>query len=103
MLNRGSYQWKIKSTQQIQKILTSQPDICFNSDVFEMCKLQWMLQLYPNGHLTPTNTTGDVGLFVKILIFPKSWKNILVHQTLICHETNTISYNMQRYQSSATS
>ena len=102
MMNRGSYQWKIRSAQQIQRILSAQPNSNIKSDVFEMCGLQWYLKLCPNGNPTTTAIPGSVGLFVKLLIFPKEWQYILVHQTLICQETNTVSHHIVKYNLSAT-
>ena len=67
-----------------------------------MCGLQWYLKLCPNGNPTTTVIPGNVGLFVKLLIFPKEWQYILVHQTLICQETNTVSHHIVKYNLSAT-
>ena len=97
MMNRGCYEWKIKSNQQIQAILSSPPDVAVNSDVFEMCGLQWMMKLYPNGNSNSSITPGNVGLYVKLLRFPKEWRYILIHQTLICHQTNTVSYHTVKF------
>ena len=98
MLTRGSYQWNISSAQQIQRILSAQPDFLFNSDIFEMCGLQWMIQLYPNGSTNGQITTGNVGLFVRLLTFPDKWKYIVMHQTFICNQTNTVSHHINKYQ-----
>ena len=36
LMDRGSYQWKIKSAQRIQSILNAQPNYFLYSDVFKM-------------------------------------------------------------------
>ena len=97
MMNRGSYQWKISSAQQVQRILTAQPDSCLNSDVFEMSGLQWMIELYPNGRSATPMAAGNVGLFIKLLVLPKEWRYVLLQATVICHETNTIGHHIFKY------
>ena len=102
MMNRGSYQWKITSAQQIQRILSAQTDFHFNSNVFEMCGLQWIMKLYPNGNTAGTVVAGEVGLFVRLLMFPCNWESILIQATITCHETNTVSHHIVRYKSDST-
>ena len=100
MMNRGCYEWKIQ--KQIQAILSSPANASINSDIFEMCGLQWMMQLYPNGNSNISITAGNVGLFVKLLRFPKEWRYILIHQTFICHQTNTVSHHIAKFENDET-
>ena len=103
MFNRGSYQWHISGVQQIQRLLSAQPDSTFNSDLFEISGIQCMIMLCPNGYSNGPISAGNVGLYVKLLSFPKSWKYILVHQTLICKQTNTVSHEIGKYRKAAAS
>ena len=98
MMHRASYQWKIQNTQQLNNILSSPPNFCFNSDIFEMSKFKYILQLYPNGNNGSNVPPGDVALYAKILSFPPTWRNIIVQQTLFCHETNTKYHCIKNYQ-----
>ena len=97
MFNRGSYEWKISGTQQIQRILSAQPNAKFNSDIFEMSGLQCMMQLYPNGNSDASITAGNVSLFLRLLSFPKNWEYIIIHRTTICKETNTAHQGIVKY------
>ena len=85
MMYRGSYQWKIKNPNYLKCVLSSQPNEVFNSNVFEICKLKWMIKLCPNGY---QNTNGFM-LYVSLLTMPKSWKSIFVQQTILFHETKS--------------
>ena len=98
MIYRGSYQWNITDQQSVHGILTAQQDQCFTSDVFEMSKLKWTMKLYPNGNTDANSPLGQFDLFVEILSMPVSWSYILVQQTLYCHESDTIYYYIQKYQ-----
>ena len=97
MMHRGSYQWEIKDTHHLQQVLSSPTNFCFNSNVFEMSKCQYILQLYPNGNNHLNLPPGDVAIFAKILSIPSKWRRIMIQQSIICHETNTKYHCVQNY------
>ena len=98
MINRGSFQWKINDYQEIDEILSAQPNSVHNSNVFEISKLKWMARLYPNGESSGRLPAGHVGFAIKLLSLPLQWKAILIRQTLICHQTSTIFHAIKRYR-----
>ena len=89
MFDRGFAQWNITRNQQLRQILSAQPGAQFTSDIFSMCGMEWMMKLYPNSNIMWI--PGQINLCLQMIFFPSEWKQIIALQTLICHQTNTIS------------
>ena len=94
MMYRGSYQWKINSPAKLKCISSSQPDQVFNSDIFSISKLKWIITLHPNGTL---HQNGFL-VSVKLITMPSAWEYILIQQSIICHETNTKYHAIKSYE-----
>ena len=96
MMYRGSYQWNITDPQKLESILTAQQDQFFTSDIFEICKLKWLIKIYPAGYNGNPSTNG-FAVFVEILSMPKAWDYIIIQQSIICKEVDTVFHYIQTY------
>ena len=63
-LNSGRYTWNINDNDVIHKILNASNKQKFESKPFTLAKLQWMLELYPNGD--DIDAKGSVVVFFGI-------------------------------------
>ena len=100
MIHRGSYQWKINGSRKMEILLHTQPDSCYYSNSFEMCnKLRWRARLFLNGDSTQNIAAGHVVLMIDLSSLPPKWSSVLIQQTLICHEQNTVYHAITRYRS----
>eukprot|EP01084_Bolivina_argentea_P208219 355091_1 len=99
MMYRGSYEWKITNQKVIRSILSAQNDQKWSSNVFEIGKLPWVLNLFPNGHTATNTPQGQVAIYIEILSFPSSWKYLLMGTTIYCSEMgNKVTFTAQYEQ-----
>ena len=84
-LQQGTYKWKIKDEDTINKILKAKNGEKFKSDVFEIGKLEWRIILCPNG-LTSTNKDRFC-IYLRLLSMSDKWKYIILCQTISCKQT----------------
>ena len=93
MIYRGSYQWNITDPQSLASILTAQQNQGFTSDIFEMCKLKWLIKIYPAGN--SSNPNGFV-VIVENLLMPKAWDYIMIQLSIICKEADTVFHYIHK-------
>eukprot|EP01084_Bolivina_argentea_P314029 543900_1 len=96
IMYRGSYKWKITDSQLIENILSSQPTQFFRSDIFEIFKLQFLIQIYPNS--STTTNPGQFELYIHLLAMPTSFDNILVNLKINFIEFETKFITTVRYR-----
>eukprot|EP01084_Bolivina_argentea_P122549 217157_1 len=84
MIYRSSYEWIIHNLHQI---MSSQPTQAFTSDIFEVCKLKWIIKIYPNGDTAPK--ANHFLLFIHLLSMPATWSTLLVRIIITCKELDT--------------
>ena len=89
-LHEGSYTWEIEG-DLLQQMKNAKPKQELKSPIFQMCQLNWQLEVYPNGKRD--NDVGSFRLFLKLLSIPKDWKQIILSRRLQCLETGSIQTN----------
>ena len=76
----SSYKWTIDKTNILSQVLTSLNGDRFTSPVFEVGKLDWEIELFPNGDKQKRKGSFIVNL--KLLTLPTKWKEILICRTM---------------------
>eukprot|EP01083_Nonionella_stella_P181498 650401_1 len=75
MESSGTYTWRIVDANLIRKIRSAKcGDEFVSDDVFQVGKLNWMIELAPNGY--SEKSKGFCGVYAKLLGMPSSWKSI---------------------------
>ena len=93
------FMWKIDEESQpsISTLLSTRVGSKYCSSIFELCKLNWMIELYPNGYRE--DSRGAFKLYVQLLSMPdKACKNIIVCRTIECLESMTKITNICQYK-----
>ena len=83
--NCGHYEWKIKDTALIRKIMKAEAGEKIESPEFIMANLPWLLRLYPNGNRETAR--GNVNVVLKFVSMPLSIKEICFTYSLYIKET----------------
>ena len=86
-LNTGNFTWNIVNKDLIQNILNASNKKKFESKPFTIAKLQWILQLYPNGN--KEDNKGNVKVFLKLLAMPSGLDSIVFSRIITCNQTLT--------------
>ena len=84
MLTRGTFEWIIDNEilQQMKKAEQSQR---FPSKKFKISELDWLLDVYPCGNAD--DRVGNFEVFLRLLLLPRKWKDIILCFSLHCNET----------------
>eukprot|EP01083_Nonionella_stella_P050428 134136_1 len=83
MNHSGTFQWHIDDPTLINKILSAKCGDIFESDeVFQVGKLNWKIQLCPNG--ASERGKGYCGVGARLLEMPSSWKSIFCQLHIEC-------------------
>ena len=89
MMDNGRYIWNIKEMEIINKMFQSKIGEKYESSIFEIGKLKWILLAYPNGYNSVHY--GSFKLYLKLLsTIPVTWKNIIVCIRTKCQEINLL-------------
>eukprot|EP01083_Nonionella_stella_P149581 475323_1 len=83
-MDSGTYTWHIDKPSLVRRILSAKWKDEFTSDVFQIAKLNWMIELCPNGY--NKNDKGLCGVYAKLLGMPSSWRSIFCHFHAECPE-----------------
>eukprot|EP01083_Nonionella_stella_P068320 181313_1 len=86
-MNSGTYKWHIDDRSLVNKILSAQLKDKFDSNVFQVGKLNWKIRLYPNGY--SEESKGCCGVFSRLLGMPSSWKSIFCQLHIECAQMQT--------------
>eukprot|EP01083_Nonionella_stella_P050427 134132_1 len=85
MNHSGTFQWHIDDPTLINKILSAKCGDIFESDeVFQVGKLNWKIQLCPNG--ASERGKGYCGVGARLLEMPSSWKSIFCQFHIECRQ-----------------
>ena len=85
MLDNGIYTWRINKQSNLQRMLTAKIGEKFESPIFEISKLKWILYAYPNGYNLVHQ--GSFKLYLKLLSsIPTTWKNLIICIRTRCKE-----------------
>eukprot|EP01084_Bolivina_argentea_P058942 107583_1 len=82
MLHIGRYKWNISDHKRFKEMILACNKQQFVSDPFEIGKLKWIIQAYPNG--IDEDSIGLFDIFVKLLSLPQKWDHIIVRRTIEC-------------------
>ena len=85
--NEGLFEWKITDNKLIDAIKTAENKQNFVSNSFSVGKLEWQLELFPNGN--HDQRRGLFGVFLKCMELPSTWEYIFILRTIECKETNS--------------
>eukprot|EP01083_Nonionella_stella_P306423 1073257_1 len=90
MFGLNSFVWHIDDLKLMKQILSARKDM-FRSDLFQIAKLNWKIELFPNG-------LHGVGIRVSLLGMPFSWESIFSQLHIECPQIQnkmvfTHSYN----------
>ena len=83
---RGGNEWRLTNSDIMHQIRSSQPAQLFTSDTFDICKLKWMIHLYPNGD--SQQNANHFQLYIHLLSMPPKWRTLLVRIFINCKELN---------------
>eukprot|EP01084_Bolivina_argentea_P255964 430746_1 len=86
-INHGIYEWRITDPKLLKSIVSANNRAQFESSEFEIGKLKWKIELFPNGN--HEQRVGLFGVFLKCMKLPIDWKYILILRTIECKETAT--------------
>ena len=101
METSGSFCWKITNTNLINKILNANNGDEFVSDIFKIAKLDWRIDIYPNGQ-KKTNI-GSFDVAVTLMTMPDKWKSIIVQLTIHSPQTHSKVISLGTYTKDSTS
>ena len=76
-INEGIYEWTVRDTPTVHAMLNAKCGEKFESDTFEIARLKWKLEIYPNGDSLETN--GYFIIHLRLLSLPP-----LIDQIQIC-------------------
>ena len=101
-LNYGSYSCIIDDPKLISTMLEANNKQDFISNKFEIAKLKWQINLYPNGN--KASNSGSFMVYLKLLSLPKQWREIIVCRRIYCPEidssgTAIVSYTKNKSNS----
>eukprot|EP01083_Nonionella_stella_P271006 917973_1 len=83
MDSSGTFTWRIVDANLIRKIRSAKcGDGFVSDDVFQVGKLNWKIELTPNGY--KEKSKGYCGVFVELLGMPSSWKSIFCQLHIEC-------------------
>eukprot|EP01083_Nonionella_stella_P271004 917969_1 len=83
MDNTGTYIWRIVDADLIRKIRSAEcGDEFVSDDVFQVGKLNWKIELNPNGE--DEEDEGFCVVCVRLLGMPSSWKSIFCQLHIEC-------------------
>ena len=89
MMDNGRYIWNINDEDIINKMFQSKIGEKYESSIFEIGKLKWILLAYPNGYNSIHH--GSFKLYLKLLsTIPEKWKNIVICIRTKCKEINLL-------------
>eukprot|EP01084_Bolivina_argentea_P113943 202967_1 len=92
---RGNYTLNITDNELVNKILNAKNGEEFTSDVFTIGDLNWQIELNPNGW--NQSTVGAVGVFVKLITLPSSWKNVTIMRSIQSPQTQSSYTRLATY------
>eukprot|EP01083_Nonionella_stella_P068321 181315_1 len=84
MIGLNSFVWHIDDPKLLNQILFAKWKDEFHSDVFQIAKFNWQVELCPNGF--SQNGQGCCAVYLKLLAMPYSWKSIFCHFHAECPE-----------------
>ena len=72
----GTFTWNITDKSFIHNILNAKNGQTFYSQKFNIAKLHWQLELYPNGR--KKEQKGSFHLYLKLIKMPRLWAQIYI-------------------------
>ena len=84
MLNGGVYRWNIEK-DTFNKMINAENSETFHSSQFKIGKLDWQINVYPNGN--SKNSIGSFNVYVKLLSLPSTWEYVIISRTILCQQT----------------
>eukprot|EP01083_Nonionella_stella_P275546 935856_1 len=82
MIGLNSFVWHIDDPKLLNQILFAKWKDEFHSDVFQIAKFNWQVELCPNGF--SQNGQGCCAVYLKLLAMPYSWKSIFCQLRIEC-------------------
>ena len=79
--NDGVHRWKINDPEQVNKMLNCHCGQRFISDTFEMARLKWRFEIYPNG--TDQDLKGFFIIHLRLLSLPSNIQSIVLWRLFI--------------------
>eukprot|EP01083_Nonionella_stella_P299131 1015063_1 len=81
-MNSGTFTWHIEEPRLVRRILSAKWKDHFDSDVFQIAKLHWKIELCPNGYTEKGK--GFCAVYLGLLEMPSSWKSIFFQLHIEC-------------------
>eukprot|EP01084_Bolivina_argentea_P227237 383795_1 len=97
-MNYGTYTWKLTNSQSIFKLLNAKVGESFESEVFDIGKLQWVIVVYPNGW--NDKNEGHLNVCIKLLSIHSKWRELILCRTIECLETMSSCTSIASYYKS---
>eukprot|EP01084_Bolivina_argentea_P305481 527740_1 len=95
-LNKASsYEWNITNPSLIKQIKNAKNGKQFVSDTFELCSLNWRIEINPNG--CSKERTGSFDVFLKLMSISTKWKNVTINRTIVSPETSSSFTTIDTY------
>ena len=94
-MNFGEYSCIIDDPYLIEQMLAAENKQDFLSNIFSIAELNWQIDFYPNGN--KEYNLGSFMVYLKLLSFRKSWKEIIVCRRISCPEAASSSTSIVSY------
>ena len=94
-MNQGSYTWQITNPQSISRLINAKVGESFESEIFEIGKLKWVIIVYPNGW--NKKNKGCFNICIKLLTMSSKWRQLILCRTIECIETMSSCTSIASY------
>eukprot|EP01084_Bolivina_argentea_P118177 209733_1 len=91
----SSYQWNITNPSLIKQIKNAKNGKQFVSEIFELCTLNWRIEINPNG--CAKERAGSFDVFLKLMSISSKWKNLTINRTIESPETSSSFTTIDSY------
>eukprot|EP00485_Elphidium_margaritaceum_P010737 CAMPEP_0202686728 /NCGR_PEP_ID=MMETSP1385-20130828/2490_1 /ASSEMBLY_ACC=CAM_ASM_000861 /TAXON_ID=933848 /ORGANISM="Elphidium margaritaceum" /LENGTH=719 /DNA_ID=CAMNT_0049341373 /DNA_START=21 /DNA_END=2180 /DNA_ORIENTATION=+ len=94
-MNHGTYTWQITNQESLQRLMNAKVGESFESEVFEIGKLKWVILIFPNGW--NKSNKGCFNICIKLLTMSSKWKQLILCRTIQCVDTQSSCTSIASY------
>ena len=74
LFNQGTYQYIIEDPIVLDKIIIAENGQNFDSDVFNVSNLKWLISIFPNGE--NSDNINQFRIFLRLFAMATAWKSV---------------------------